>query len=67
VAALTPFGISLGLHPADHRVASLALSLHDEGPRAAPRSAAVFYKEFFDAKKREYAARAEAIVPGSGA
>jgi two-component system nitrogen regulation sensor histidine kinase NtrY len=59
LAAITPFGISLAFIPQIIE-SKLALSMHDE-VRQQLESAAVFYKEFFDAKKREYAARAETM------
>ncbi|MCK6547803.1 ATP-binding protein [Myxococcota bacterium] len=60
LCALTPFGISLVFIPQIVE-SRLALSLHPK-VREQLLASAVFYKEFFDAKKSEFAARAEAIA-----
>jgi hypothetical protein len=65
LSALVPFLISLAFIPQIIET-RLALSMHSD-VKAQLEASAVFYKEFFDAKKREYSARAEAHGPGSGA
>jgi two-component system nitrogen regulation sensor histidine kinase NtrY len=59
LSALVPFLISLAFIPQIIET-RLALSMHSD-VKAQLEASAVFFKEFFDAKKREYSARAEAI------
>ena len=59
LCALTPFAISIMFIPGIVQ-SRLALAMHDDVRQQLERSA-VFFKEFFDAKKAEYSARAEAI------
>ena len=59
LCATTPFLISIVFIPVIIE-SRLALSLHDD-VRAQLEQSAVFFKEFFDAKKAEYSARALAI------
>ncbi|MBI4818086.1 MAG: HAMP domain-containing protein [Deltaproteobacteria bacterium] len=60
LAGIAPFVISLMFLPAILEL-RVGLSVH-ERVRAQLEASAVFYKEFFDTKKREFAARAEAIA-----
>src|SRR5687767_15790358 len=59
LCALLPFLFSLFFIPQIIE-SRLALSMHDD-VREQLEESALFYKEFFDAKKREYSARAESI------
>ena len=59
LCATTPFAISLVFIPLIIE-SRLALAMHDDVRLQLERSA-VFFKEFFDAKKAEYSARAETI------
>src|SRR5690349_12893367 len=59
LCAVTPFLISVIFIPQIVET-RFALSLHPE-VQAQLEASAVFFKEFFDAKKREFAARAETI------
>ncbi len=59
LCAATPFVISIVFIPLIIE-SRLALSMHDD-VRAQLEQSAVFFKEFFDAKKAEYSARAETI------
>ena len=59
LCATTPFVISLVFIPLIIE-SRLALSMHDD-VRAQLERSAVFFKEFFNAKKAEYSARAETI------
>lgn len=59
LSALVPFLISLVFIPQIIET-RLALSMHSD-VKAQLEASAVFFKEFFDAKKREYSARAETI------
>ena len=59
LSAITPFVISLIFMPQIIE-SRLALSMHSD-VRSQLEASAVFYNDFFDAKKREYSARAEAL------
>ncbi|MEM7678579.1 MAG: ATP-binding protein [Myxococcota bacterium] len=59
LCATTPFVISIVFIPLIIE-SRLALAMHDD-VRAQLERSAVFFKEFFDAKKAEYSARAETI------
>ena len=59
LCAVTPFVISLVFIPLIIQ-SRLALAMHDD-VRAQLERSAVFFKEFFDAKKAEFSARAETI------
>ncbi len=59
LCALTPFLFSLFFIPQIIE-SRLALSMHQD-VREQLEESALFYREFFDAKKREYSARAESI------
>lgn len=60
LCATVPFVISLVFIPQIIET-RLALSMHT-GVREQLEDSALFYKDFFDAKKREYSARAEAVA-----
>lgn len=60
LAGIAPFAISLIFLPLILEL-RVALSVHEE-VRAQLESSVVFYKELFDTKKREFAARAEVIA-----
>lgn len=59
LCAITPFVISLMFIPQIIE-SRLSLSMHS-GVRSQLEASALFFKEFFDAKKREYSARAETL------